>query len=411
MKRKPTTGGSFLGLVAFLMNVAAGMAQPPEIPTIVSGAVYTGDGKIPLAGAVVMLWRLEPDPQVPRRLAGRVVTTDQGAYRFARVVTGEYELSVEAQGYTAPSQRIEVVEGQPIRMDFPLTPLPSISGRLLQPEGTPVVQRPVIVSLRGESSVWAPIWQREETTTDAEGRYRLYTARRGPHRVSVTVEDMGYAVSEPFPLDGQDVRDLDLKLVPGLRLTGMVTDEAGAPIPEAWVYVSAGSDTVFPQERWAVAPDPAGRWALSSLAPGHYDLTVVAPDFVTARLNMEVPGEGQELLLKMIRGETILGRVLAEDGGTPLPGARIQLDRRPEQATDAEGRFICHTVAPGQHQLSLSAPGFAPCEEIVQVAKGQGPLELTLLLRNRGGAGEWPDPPRRFRRAAAGSHGDPPQAR
>ncbi len=66
------------------------------------------------------------------------------------------------------------------------------------------------------------------------------------------------------------------------------------------------------------------------------------------------------------------GRVVTRDGGLPLAAARIELETGVVSAqTDADGRFSIRGLQPGRRTLRVSALGYAPTREAVDVDNGR----------------------------------------
>jgi len=115
----------------------------------VVGRVFglTDDGRVPLAGALVVLRR---DGHVLREAH----TNDRGWYEFADVPPGEYGLLARAEGFRPEDARIEVLPGGETRQDFllPAAPPPgAILGRVLgrTDDGETPLDDAVLLLIRG----------------------------------------------------------------------------------------------------------------------------------------------------------------------------------------------------------------------------------------------------------------------
>ena len=69
---------------------------------------------------------------------------------------------------------------------------------------------------------------------------------------------------------------------------------------------------------------------------------------------------------------SIIGRVVATDGGSPLAGVRITiLNLRKTLASDSVGRFSFPDLKPGSYRIEASIIGFSPMSALVTVNAGE----------------------------------------
>jgi len=133
---------------------------------------------------------------------------------------------------------------------------------------------------------------------------------------------------------------LTIRLPPGERLTGIVVDEAGAPVALARVRAVAGSAEI-PGAFVRTGPD--GRFAFEDGA-----LYVHVDHDSLAVLDAGVNCAPDQWRVVLGPGETVSGEVLAADGA-PVPGARIRIAPWPGSwglsgSADAAGRFVIDRV-------------------------------------------------------------------
>lgn len=125
-------------------------------------------------------------------------------------------------------------------------------------------------------------------TTDAEGKYRMEKIDPGTYRVAV--ERQGFLRQEyggrtlstmgtPVPVAvGQELKDINLKLVPHAVIAGRVLDEEGEPLARVQVQVMRkrfvqGKQQLLPQSGGMTLD--TGEFRLAELPPGRYWISAV----------------------------------------------------------------------------------------------------------------------------------------
>jgi len=299
----------------------------------------------------------EPDfrfgPQGPM---AHTVAEGDGIGDFAHVGLG-LRLAVEArsladyqvwrgvvEGPTAPGQRVE----------FRLTPdlaMPTVVLRLQDEKGAPLARARVETILEQESGNSSSS-SSSQSRTDAEGMLRysfdeppLADAKR---RLELTRE----ADDELPKLVG--ILDLSQDLSPGendfgvlqlapapLLVSGTVLDPDGAPIRGAEISIQQryfwdenNRDNFYWNNHWRlnVKTDREGRFVVNGLLDGE-DLRVVASKGGLRDADAEFRSGTTDLVLRMLPGAVLAGRVLVDDG-ISLDALRISLRSRDP---DSEG--------------------------------------------------------------------------
>jgi len=169
-------------------------------------------------------------------------------------------------------------------------------------------------------------------TTDSGGKF-TFDVPKDQSVVDVRVEASGYAPAGLRLTADDDAGAILLTQAPPVR--GTITAN-GKPVANATVIVLGGSEysTKTDADGHYTAPDPA-RWA--------FRVIVLHPDF--AMLEEQIgPGSGKKGPdFSMNAGVAITGRVVAEDGQTPVADAQLLLDGWPAAKSAADGTFtIAH---------------------------------------------------------------------
>lgn len=196
---------------------------------------------------------------------------------------------------------------------------------------------------------------------DAQGRFRL--ADLAPGAWALTASLPG---AEPAHAEAEaGATGLRLRLGVGGRLVGRVRDrERGGPVPLFTVIVLGAAP------RTAAVVDGEGRFELGGLAPGEALVSVLAPGYAPSpELRTTIPAAGSapaHLEVELTRGGRITGQVVERGAGTPLAGARVEVEGTPssngvpirnETLTDDDGRFGLDAVGGGPVSLFASATG------------------------------------------------------
>jgi hypothetical protein len=220
---------------------------------------------------------------------------------------------------------------------------------------------------------------------EGPGRWRLDATR-------------GALLAEPVTSDGAPVV---LRLVQGARLEGRVFTTGGRPVQSFAVLISRAVGAL---ERDELAPrhviSPEGQFVLAGLPEGPAEVVIAAPGFAPSlgtrvRLSASTPAR---LDVELVPGATLTGRVIDRTTRSPLPGARVSLERAEDGAlaadalarTDTDGRFTLSGLPPGRHSVLVIADGHdARLRSVELPPRGSvGPVELDLAPVPDGGAAQ-----------------------
>jgi len=250
-----------------------------------------------------------------------------------------------------------------------------------------------------------------QTTTDNEGSYHLTGLAAGNYQITtfttnLTPEDptsdfqFGFAyfasTKSVMLAAGEEVRDIDIKLVRGGVITGRVTDAENNPIVEERVNLSSIREdrglarlpipigqmyTTDDRGAYRIYGLPAGRYRVSvgsdvsrgyiGTVNGYFQLTY-HPDATDATratiIDLAEGGEAANVDIRVGRYEetySIAGRVVDSETGVPISGARIGLMiSRGGQATnlatfanptEAGGKFSQQGLTPGRYSVYVAA--------------------------------------------------------
>jgi beta-lactamase regulating signal transducer with metallopeptidase domain len=162
-----------------------------------------------------------------------------------------------------------------------LYPGEEVSGTILSPDGQPLMG----VDVYGFSAVKGRVSSlvKDTTVSGADGTFRFVFHKDGDAVIWVVPKD--FAVIEKF-LSRQRGDLGQIRLSPGVRLTGQVLDVAGTPVPGVFVNLvfpgnhDLGQVPVSPSTLRTALTDLQGRFMLDPVPPGEFQVSAdVAPGY------------------------------------------------------------------------------------------------------------------------------------
>jgi hypothetical protein len=308
-------------------------------------------------------------------------------------------------------ERVSVVAGRrTTEVDFVLEESPTISGVVLDDLAEPIAG----VSVKSMSSVVLNgLVPGSSTTTSEDGTFSLSLKDREAQWIELTApgfEPHGFFEGKPFP---PGTVGLQIVLARGRPTTIRVVDaESGEPVEsygiELEVQRKNHSTSRVPQDL-SIDAHPQGVCTLvrtQGRATAHLEAKGYAP------VSVELLQDQNDVLVRLQRGDSIIGRVLQD--GTPVPSVGIGLTRAeiprlcPEGTdpnhtvqvvaydlsefegrfrhvrTDVDGRFEFASLAPGDYRLTIRDNLHAPLERKPLVVGGVGTVDVGDLVLEAG---------------------------
>ncbi|MEA2236980.1 MAG: large repetitive protein [Thermoanaerobaculia bacterium] len=244
----------------------------------------------------------------------RQFTSDDGTFVLEGIKPGSTQVVVNAPGYTtARVANIEVEDGKTTAdIEVGVETGAKLTGRITGPDGSPVAG----VSVRedqmaaGASRVMRFDATETSGTSDPNGDYSIDTLE--PGEKTFTFARSGYiAQQKTVTIAGSKETRLDVQLSNGLRATGSVVTDGGAPVPDATVRAASASEMDGGRQ---ATTDGNGAFTIEALAPGHYTFTASKSGFAPGTLrDIDIASSGPvRVILKS--GGVITGHV---NGLTP----------------------------------------------------------------------------------------------
>jgi len=355
--------------------------------------------------AAAAWWLLARTPEAAEEPGGAVLTRapDDGGPGGPELPSAS---AVEPANPEPAAPRLLVAEPPGAR----LAPCGRLRGRVVDPAGAPLPGTRVELAEDAEGP-WITGTERVlgRADTDAEGRFAFdaipadraaaLLVRRGLQRAWFT----GLAVPADATLDLGDI----VLPVPA-RLSGRVTDGAGAPLRGATALVGDlpalldfMGQVLDPNGTYDLVGLPArlalgravtgadGRFVFDGLQPGPLVVHVSAPGRpACAQPMLLAEGEQAERTYDLAAGQSISGRAQTADGQPVQAVIMVNAEDVGEAqsslwfavaSTDADGRFRVDGVPPGEQELKAHATGYVFDDSGTDVSAGA--TDVVVLMR------------------------------
>jgi outer membrane protein OmpA-like peptidoglycan-associated protein len=157
-----------------------------------------------------------------------------------------------------------------------------------------------------------------------------------------------------------------------------VTDQNGAPVPDADIHLSG----FVPED---ARTDAAGAARIADVLPLEYEVFARKQGFTSASAKIVVPAGGDvPVALTIVAATGTLDVVVRDGGGAPLPGAAVTATLAgggaPANGTsDAAGLVRFTPLASGSYALTANAAGFVPATGTAAVNPDQTTTQVLTL--------------------------------
>jgi len=376
---------------------------PPPVPAVADALPASFEGRVVsratargVAGADLTFSR--------GGAAASVRAGADGAFRFDPPEAGRWLLAaVTARGFLpfAPEWghspvALDARAGQHVRgLVVHLAPAEEILGRVLDAEGRAVAEAEVrLLGVAGEAAL---VSIPDRFTSDAAGEFRF----AAPVGAVVEARKAGFAPGRAeLDLIGSLDHRLTVVLGPShgplgepARISGRVVAKGGGPIPGALVVADRepafGPGLAVAQ----AAADADGTFELGGLDPGRYRIGARAEGRAPGAVR-GVQAGARDVVVELSEGGRLRGCVRDAASGAPVaPFTVLVLDRRgplfrtlqrSRSFVDASGCYALDDLAPGPAAVVVSAPGYAPSEEIAVDLPPQGEAIADALVDEGG---------------------------
>jgi len=264
--------------------------------------------------------------------------------------SGELKIIVESPGYVAsitelttgesgkrPEVRVEMEKGLTLR------------GRVRGGDGDAVAG----VSVSLDASWW--YHQDEEIVTDDNGAFVIESMRPGELSLEFTRE--GFARARRKILLTEQSEPLEITLLRGKELVGLVVDESGSPVQEADVYASS---TRGERSYDSARTDMQGKFTLDGLAEGRYKLNASKTGF--ERVEIEEVDTDRAQTLRLVLKKAGLGMISGVVRGLSPSDTMRMVSAESEDSSetapvDSAGKYRIERAPIGDVTVSLRIVG------------------------------------------------------
>jgi hypothetical protein len=193
---------------------------------------------------------------------------------------------------------------------------------------------------------------------------------------------------------------------PPVRVTGRVTDKSdGKPLTGARLTIVTddgwADSSISALCRRGEVSDARGNFVVDSIKRGSgcgYGIIYADADgYQTECARFTVHADTQEVcnvaLARSVQAGSfsafstgsVVGRVFNGKEFEPLPGASVRLlDGGATVSTDGDGIYLMNGIAPGKHEIEISAPGFLSLSFVVEIKRGVTVDGRSFILREAG---------------------------
>ncbi|MEZ6014315.1 MAG: carboxypeptidase-like regulatory domain-containing protein [Planctomycetota bacterium] len=229
--------------------------------------------------------------------------------------------------------------------------------------------------------------------SEADGTFRLENVPVFD-QYSLVVTHPKFSRYERSPVivrEGRTTEEPSVVLMPGVGLSGRVSDTGGNNVPGAVIRLNYSAFASFlgdASESVEATSDAEGRYAFMNLAAGNYSLSATADGY--GRIDVQnINVDGKEAATKDIVLEVahmIAGTVRTVDG-VPLADVEVNaysMDNRTTQSrsqvrTDEQGQFVIQDVPQGRYLIQAVHPSYEMVERQLRVETGD--MSVQVLMR------------------------------
>jgi hypothetical protein len=295
--------------------------------------------------------------------------TDVNGLARIRVIPGTYNVSqIFRPGYVPPEtmDQVTVAEGETKRIECIVRPTPKIAGVVRDPEGNPLAGVKVQVTWIRMSLIVTG-----GAMSDASGQFDVpwdSSQARGAPTVLFVARDPLRNLVQVLEIDEQ-TGPLDLKLQPGVVVTGTVLDQAGQPLPgaNARIALRVSRMPVHLDWRELATAGPDGVFEIKAIPPEREFTVIVSADgYGKQEIPIATLGPKEDRhdigRVQLVPSNLSVSGIVVDPNDKPVAGAEIaaygegQPDLR-EVQTDAQGRFTIKGASPGSLRLRARSSG------------------------------------------------------
>jgi ribosomal protein S28E/S33 len=238
-----------------------------------------------------------------------------------------------------------------------------------------------------------------ERTTGSDGKFEIMwdPSWTLPDITSILLaRDRARNLVAAVDLDAQ-MKNLDVKLRPGVVLTGKVLDPEGGPLTSARIQITLRwpSFGVMLSRNSEAATAPDGTFTVPALPPDRqYGVTVLAEGYGRLYVGVDTHGTKDNRVelgaFKLPVANLFVSGVVVDANEKPVAGAEV-FSYGPEQPerrvilTDDQGRFVIRNICAGPINVSANVPGAEGPSGSVATEGGATNVKITVSASGESG--------------------------
>ncbi|HEX9986816.1 MAG TPA: carboxypeptidase regulatory-like domain-containing protein [Thermoanaerobaculia bacterium] len=344
----------------------------------VAGRVVDNGGR-PVGGAAVALQTAGPGS------ARQDVSGSDGAFRFAGVAAGRYNLSAQKQGFSSASQEVQLADRSADNLELRLEQGGGvITGRVLGLHPQELSQLRVSAMKQPLDSMDG---MKEGRMDSQGGSYRVEGVHPGDWAVTARLPDGRQARKTAKVTDVSTPSQVDLDFGEGVALRGTVR-RLRRPVPSASVQATG----VGVDSSGTAVTDSSGTFRITGLKPGEHKVVVLVAQS-GLRHEQVVHLAGDQSIDVELPTARAMGQVVDAATGVPLAGASVTAQLAgatgslpPRATTDANGWFELTNLSRGTYRFIAEKDGYQRGELPVELPSDDASLQdlrLTMEPRQR----------------------------
>jgi protocatechuate 3,4-dioxygenase beta subunit len=315
-----------------------------------------------------------------------LLVSDSQGKAWLRLLPGEYDVQLyPTQGYVQDCLQVSAVirEDMPRRLAFHLPPGQPRKAQMYYIRGT-------VLDAAGKAAEGVKLDVcpgGKAVTSDCQGRFELDWQTWDPNQTKglLFAQDQAHDLAAAVDVEA-GTAELEVRLQPGMVLTGRVVDLKGRPLARAFTSFTLSGP------RWSrtggVMTGSNGRFRVSGLAQGYeYSVAAEATGFgrtsKTVGAAEAVPGVKDVGNLALQAASLSITGIVTDGDGKPARNARISVSgagqpNLPEVRSDSQGRFTIEGVCSGPIEITASVWGSARVWGSAQTCGGARDVRIVV---------------------------------
>ncbi len=323
----------------------------------------------PIADALVAAARIRPRPiySVETR------TDENGNFELRGLPEGAYGLNTMPEGY-APA-RLTHVQSNRTDIELVVRQKGSVSGNVTGTRGEPITMYSLELFRVNKGTAQYGVTNRRMQVNDPSGNFHFTNLDRGSYVLMVRASGFAPTYTGGFYIEREEHTGVNVQLIKGGTLEGMVTDPNGNPLASAevtlrgrdyheWNSNSILADSIGDPNNVpviTVRTNSQGRFKMDNAYPGEHQIECKHSSYLTTYAGVSVMADRTNSVgeVRLEQGGTISGTVTTKSGGAAA-GATIYLSLKDSNGgffsrkalADAMGRFSYDGLQPGLYDVS-----------------------------------------------------------